>query len=368
MTRPGVRYSVHPMSRVPRPLPWRARPTLAVNAALATALLAAAAVGDAPFPDEGAVADVVSAPPTGALSGDGGLAGPRSGPARAANARLAEEIDALLRELRAGAAADLAPGDGRSQGPGAWGPGASAGSGSGEDAGPAGRYPVRMSVSVLALDSGLSATYGWQAFDTASIVKVDILVALLLQAQDEGRELTDEERDLASIMIRASDNAAADVLWDTIGRAEGLNAANERLGLVHTSGGPAGHWGLTQTTSADQVRLLEAVFGTRSPLEPGARRYVQELMGTVVDGQRWGISAAADGEFELKNGWLPRSQTDLWDINSIGRITWGGREFLIAVVSDGHPTEEDGIAAVEAAAEAAVAAITTPRQPAGRGA
>ncbi|RKN38219.1 hypothetical protein D7294_25320 [Streptomyces hoynatensis] len=304
----------------------------------------------------------------------------------AANARLAEGIGALLDELSAGSGATgpgsgagSAPGDGPDSGSGSEA-GGNAGSegdggaaGDGGSAGDAGdsdasvRREVRLSVSVLALGSGLSATYGSQSFDTASIVKVDILAALLLQAQDEERALTAEERDLAAVMIRESDNDAADALWDSIGRAEGLDAANERLGLGHTSGGPEGHWGLTQTTSADQISLLQAVFSARSPLDADSRRYVQELMGTVVDDQQWGISAAADGEFELKNGWLPRSQTDLWDVNSIGRITWGGQRFLIAVVSDGHPTEADGIAAVEAAAEAAVAAVTTPQGTAGRG-
>lgn len=43
---------------------------------------------------------------------------------------------------------------------------------------------ARVSVAVLDVGSGLSAVHGTGAFDTASIVKVDILAALLLQAQD----------------------------------------------------------------------------------------------------------------------------------------------------------------------------------------
>jgi beta-lactamase class A len=216
---------------------------------------------------------------------------------------------------------------------------------------------VRLSVSVTALESGVSATYGDQRFDTASIVKVDVLVALLLAAQDEGRELATQERSLAEAMIRRSDNAAANTLWWEIGGESGLDAANDRLGLTTTTGGADGLWGLTQTTSADQVALLRAVYGEDSALAPASQRYVQKLMGSVVTGQRWGISAASDGEFELKNGWLPRSQTGLWDVNSIGRVVAGGQAYLVAVVSDGHTTQADGIAAVEAAARAAVAAV-----------
>lgn len=217
---------------------------------------------------------------------------------------------------------------------------------------------VRLSVSVLDLADGTNASYGEETFDTASIVKVDILATLLLQAQDEGRELTSSERATAEVMIESSDNSAANDLWQAIGGASGLDAANERLGLRHTSGGQDGLWGLTQTTSEDQIALLEAVYGEDSVLEPASQAYIQELMGSVVSGQRWGVSAAADGDYELKNGWLARSQTGYWDINSIGRVAAGGRSYLIAVVSDGHATQSGGIAVVEDAAEAAVSAVS----------
>jgi altronate dehydratase len=59
----------------------------------------------------------------------------------------------------------------------------------------------------------------------------------------------------------------------------------------------------------------------------------------------------------LKNGWLRRCTTGLWDVNSIGRITAGGRTCLIAVLSNGTAAQEDGIALVEAAARAAVTAL-----------
>lgn len=68
------------------------------------------------------------------------------------------------------------------------------------------------------------------------------------------------------------------------------------------------------------------------------------------------MSAAADGSsWALKNGWLPRSATGLWDINSIGRVTASdGDEYLVVVLSNGNATKEKGISLVESAAEAAV--------------
>ncbi|MEV7389843.1 serine hydrolase [Streptomyces sp. NPDC091215] len=214
---------------------------------------------------------------------------------------------------------------------------------------------AKVSAAVLDLDSGDSAAYGDAAFDTASIVKVDILAALLLQAQDAGRHLTATEKAYATKMIENSDNTSASELWDIIGKAAGLDAANKRFGLTGTEGGDGALWGLTQTTAADQLTLLQQVFGDDSKLSEASQAYIQGLMKTVESDQRWGVSAAADGsEFALKNGWLARSTTGLWDVNSIGRVTVGGTDYLVAVLSNGTVSQAKGISLVEAAAKAAV--------------
>ncbi|NGO08137.1 serine hydrolase [Streptomyces sp. HC44] len=224
---------------------------------------------------------------------------------------------------------------------------------------------AEVSVAVLDAGSGEGAAYGDGMFDTASIVKVDILAALLLQAQDAKRELTASEKAYATAMIKNSDNVSASALWDAIGRAEGLAAANKRLGLSGTEGGDGALWGLTQTTAVDQLALLEQVFGDDSELSEASRAYLRGLMGDIAVGQDWGVSAAgstgSDGSagsgFALKNGWLPRSQTGLWDINSIGRVTVDGHAYLVAALSKGNSTKAQGISLVEAAAKAAVSSL-----------
>ncbi|CAM5414558.1 MULTISPECIES: serine hydrolase [Streptomyces] len=202
-----------------------------------------------------------------------------------------------------------------------------------------------------------------RAYDTASIVKVDILAALLLQAQDAGRGLTARERERAEPMIRRSDNAAANALWRQIGRAPGLAAANKRLGLTSTTGGPGAKWGLTRTTARDQIRLLRAVFGTGGTVHAGSggldadsRAYIRALMSRVVPEQTWGVPAAGtEGSGKtLKNGWLQRDTTGLWDVNSVGRITVKGHRYLVAVLSDGSASMSDGVSLVERTARAAV--------------
>ncbi|MGZ9932288.1 serine hydrolase [Streptomyces sp. NC-S4] len=209
-------------------------------------------------------------------------------------------------------------------------------------------------VAVLDLTTGASTSAGTtgaedHTFDTASIVKVDILAALLLRADDAERSLTGQERQWAKAMIENSDNEAANALWDAIGGAKGLAKANTRLGLVETVPGEGAYWGLTRTTPDDQLRLLRAVFGEESPLSADARTYLGGLMGSIAADQDWGVSAAADdpGAAQLKNGWLARSGTGLWVTNSIGRVEVAGHTLLLAVLCDGQSSQEAGMALVE---------------------
>ncbi|QMU73779.1 hypothetical protein GXP74_13385 [Streptacidiphilus sp. P02-A3a] len=219
-----------------------------------------------------------------------------------------------------------------------------------------------VSVAVTDLGTGQSLTYGGNghAFATASIVKVDILATLLLQAQDQGTTLTQTQLGLANTMIENSDNDSATALWNDIGQEGGLNAANQRFGLTSTAGGTEGNWGLTTTTAADQLRLLRQVFTSDSLLSSTSRQYVQGLLGQVESDQRWGVSAAASGsDYAVKNGWLPRSATGLWVINSIGQVQRNGQELLIAVVSDGNLSESAGISLVQSVAQAAAGSLGT---------
>ncbi|MFE0703155.1 serine hydrolase [Streptomyces sp. NPDC058872] len=219
-------------------------------------------------------------------------------------------------------------------------------------------FEGRYALAVVDPSSGRTFTHGasTEAFASASIIKVDILAALLLQKQDRGTSLTEAQEQLASRMIRFSDNDAAQELWVCIGRRQGLDAANARLGLTAAHAGQRGPWGLTQTTVHDQLALLKAVFEDDSPLSTTSRAYLRSLMSDVTAGQDWGVGAAGSPTSVpvLKNGWLPRETTGLWVVNSIGIVEYAGRSMLVVVLTDGQPTREAGIALVERTATAAV--------------
>jgi hypothetical protein len=220
-------------------------------------------------------------------------------------------------------------------------------------------------VSVAVEDLSTGATAGYNVSDdyvTASIVKVDILATMLYQDQQAGTFPSSDEQSLITQMIEASSNDAALDLYNDEGGASAITAANKAFGLTDTAV-YASAFGDTTTTVTDQVQLLRQVFTSDSVLSASNRNYIQGLMGGVEADERWGVSAAADAsgdeatDYALKNGWLPRSATNLWEINSIGEVEHDGREYLVAVLSANNETMDGGIDVIQNVAKAAVDAV-----------
>lgn len=216
----------------------------------------------------------------------------------------------------------------------------------------------RACLGIVDLRTGAQVLYNANLqFETASIVKVDILATLLWQAQNAKHQLSGRQRTLATAMITQSDNDATSALWAQIGMGRGLTAANRAFGLTHTAAGTGGSWGLTRTTATDQLRLL-SVLSTAGPLGEQGRKYLLGLMGSVTSGQRWGVPHAAGSdatEVYVKNGWLPRSADGyLWIINTIGRIVAPGHDWLVVVLSNDNAGMGSGVSLVERASDLAV--------------
>ena len=224
--------------------------------------------------------------------------------------------------------------------------------------------PGRAGVMAKDLRTGLSFGENENGrFVTASIIKVDILASLVLQRQRGHRGLSAGQRELAGRMIRESDNGAADVLYSAAGYGDGVRKTNKAFGLKKTKPFPTS-WGSSLTTPGDQVRLLTNLVSGESPIKSAGRQYILGLMGSVIDEQAWGVSAAArpGDRVALKNGWAPiRNQGNGWAVNSVGRVTGGGHDFLIAVCSGDNPTMEAGVSTVEHVAEMVVSTMRDSR-------
>ncbi len=183
-----------------------------------------------------------------------------------------------------------------------------------------------------------------RTFQTASIVKFDILATRLYQVQQANATLSSSQRTLAFAMITQSDNNAASALYSADHAAPGVSAANAVFGLKETH--PNSSWGRTQTTAGDQIRLLSAVFKKDGPLNAANQQYMLSLMSKVEPDQAWGITAAktstATGVY-VKNGWVEMdAYGHMEGDNSIGRIVEPGHDWLIAVMSNYNRSDAAG--------------------------
>ncbi|MFH9422644.1 serine hydrolase [Streptomyces sp. NPDC017529] len=184
-------------------------------------------------------------------------------------------------------------------------------------------------------------------YDSASVVKVVVLGALLRQAQDEDRQLTEDEKKLAAAMITESDNGATTTLWKRIGLAR-INVFLQLAGMHDTVPDTEGYWGLTQINAADQLTLLGLLTSENPVLGGASRAYAVDLMSRVVPEQRWGVPAGAPAgaQVQVKNGWLQRTGGG-WRVHSVGAFTGGGHDYALAVLTADHPTMDAGVGAIE---------------------
>jgi membrane peptidoglycan carboxypeptidase len=204
-------------------------------------------------------------------------------------------------------------------------------------------------VSVVDRRSGRRYDYhGNHPYQAASVIKVELLAALLLKAQDAHRTLGATERARATKMIRASDNTAASQIYQAVGGVGPLRDACRRLGLADTD--PDRSFGSSTTTPIDQTRMISALTDSGSPLTQASRELILQLMSSVNADQAWGISAAAFAgeQTSLKNGWLASPDEDnRWIVNSTGRISSDKVDVALSVLSHGHESEKSGIDVVE---------------------
>jgi len=188
----------------------------------------------------------------------------------------------------------------------------------------------------------------------ASVVKLDVLETLLAERGRSGTGLSASDQALTEQMIEDSDNDAATSLWYEDGGATGISSFNQQAGLTSTSPSPCvvcsgfawPGWGLSTTTPADQITLLRQLVRPSQVLTGSERDYALSLMENVTPSQRWGVSGGVPAQVTvaLKNGWLPLEGTNSdWQVNSVGWVSGDHRDYLMAVLTTGNPSEQYGI-------------------------
>jgi hypothetical protein len=193
---------------------------------------------------------------------------------------------------------------------------------------------------------------------TASIVKVEIMGALLNKVGVAGLSAT--ENSLMHTMIEASDNASASELWSDAGGPKAIQTFDDEVGTTDTTAStyqwiPGSTdlpgWGWTTTTARDQVKIMKQFVYPSKLLTSADQQYGRALMESVDAGQNWGVTFGVPSgvTVALKNGWLPldlTNDTD-WQVDSIGWIHGNGRDYVLAVLTQGGATEQVGIDAIQ---------------------
>lgn len=178
-------------------------------------------------------------------------------------------------------------------------------------------------------------------FHMASTVKVSILAGLLLKQQSP---LNSTQEALAKKMIEQSDNDATTTLFNSLGGQAGLQETFDKFGMKHSVAHKS--WGLSTTTPADQIKLLNNIFYQSKLLSKQDRALIRNMMSDVESDQSWGISAGSSN-FAIKNGWLSYG-SDGWIVNSIGYIkNSNGTSYTIAVYTDKNNSMVTGQQTIE---------------------
>jgi hypothetical protein len=197
-----------------------------------------------------------------------------------------------------------------------------------------------------------------QRVTTASVVKIEIMAATLLRAQDQGRGITNWEQSQITPMMHSSNDPAASALWVNLGGGAAMSNYGTRMGL-HATVETEPKWGLTSTTAEDQAAFVHRLLQT-GLLQPGSRAHAWWQMRNIRGDQRWGISRGVPGDWQygLKNGFFDSTCCG-WRVNSVGYVADPeGGGYSIAILSDGWDTLGQGIPMVEAVAARVSGALT----------
>ncbi|MDQ6834900.1 MAG: class A beta-lactamase-related serine hydrolase [Actinomycetota bacterium] len=134
---------------------------------------------------------------------------------------------------------------------------------------------------------------------SASVVKAMLLVTYLDRRSVAHRALRRGEKAVLGPMIRISDNADAQQIFDIVGRS-GLQALARRVAMTGFAASPI--WGQTEITARDQTRFFLHIDGYVAHRH---RSYAMRLLRSISAQDRWGIGKLVPRGWKLyfKGGW-----------------------------------------------------------------
>lgn len=189
----------------------------------------------------------------------------------------------------------------------------------------------RTSFAVVNSQGQLGGTRLHEHFETASVVKVMMLVAYLQMRSAEHRSLSSADTALLYPMIHISDNESASAVLAIVGSGAVARVARES-GMTDYAPG-VGWWAYTQTSAADQARFF---FTLEHLIPPQFYAYARGLLAGIEPSQSWGVPPVARPHWQVffKTGALPSQGL----FNEVARLERPGLTFTVAVFTDGDPS------------------------------
>ncbi|HEX2285477.1 MAG TPA: hypothetical protein VHI10_11775 [Mycobacterium sp.] len=185
----------------------------------------------------------------------------------------------------------------------------------------------------------------------ASVVKLFIADDLLLQESRGQTQLSPADRKSLDVMLRASDDSAAEVFWNRSGGSAIISRVTARYGLGATKTPYNGRWYNTLSTTADLVRYYDMLLSGAGGLPAERSSIILSNLaastptapdGTVPGGvypQRFGIPEGLYAEpVAVKQGWFCCWNGSNWVHLSTG-VIGPDRRYVMAIGSM-HPTND----------------------------
>lgn len=197
-----------------------------------------------------------------------------------------------------------------------------------------------ISIAVLDRQTGRLVTSGdGGAFPIASVAKLFIADDLLMGLNQAKGQLSPADQRSLDLMLRASDDFAANEFWNRGGANAVISRIIARYGLDGTAPPYDGNWWNTMSTTADLVRYYDMLLDGAGGLGPQqANTIISDLAASApvgADGypQRFGIP---DGLFAepvaVKQGWMCCWNGPNWVHMSTG-VVGTDRRYAVAIGS-----------------------------------
>jgi hypothetical protein len=174
------------------------------------------------------------------------------------------------------------------------------------------------------LDTRTGKSYGsanmTETSTTASLIKSWIASDYLRRSAEAGKTPTDAQLQQVRVMIRDSDNNAAESLYNTLGRSASIKRLISTCKLTDSSVATDGGWSRTKLSPRDITRLAACIADGRAAGPTWTKWLLDEMRavrGVGDFGIRKAFPASVQKTIAIKNGWVDRQAEQEYHVSCL---------------------------------------------------